>query len=124
MNTKAAGLKRSATSYIIGFALSVALTLIAYIFVNAHVSSAHHDFSHRFLIGFVMLLATIQLIVQLVFFLHLDREPRPYWNLQVLAFAAGVIAIVVIGSIWIMNNLNYRMMPSEVNQYMRSQDSL
>ena len=124
MNPKATGMKRSMTSYIIGFVLSVALTLTAYLFVNAHVSSAHHDFPHHFLIGLVMLLATIQLIVQLVFFLHLDREPKPYWNLQVLLFAAGVIAIVVIGSIWIMNNLNYRMMPSEVNQYMRSQDSL
>lgn len=124
MSTNATGLKRSMKSYIVGFALSVALTLTAYLFVSAHVSSAHHDFSHHFLIGIVMLLASIQLIVQLVFFLHLDREPRPYWNLQVLLFAAGVIAIVVIGSIWIMSNLNYRMMPSEVNQYMRSQDSL
>lgn len=124
MSIKTTGIKRSMTSYIMGFVLSVALTLTAYVFVNAHVSSAHHDFSHHFLIGLVMLLATIQLIVQLVFFLHLDREPRPYWNLQVLLFAAGVIAIVVIGSIWIMSNLNYRMMPSEVNQYMRSQDSL
>lgn len=124
MSTNTTGLTRSIKSYIVGFALSVALTLTAYLFVNAHVASAHHDFSHHFLIGIVMLLASIQLIVQLVFFLHLDREPRPYWNLQVLLFAAGVIAIVVIGSLWIMNNLNYRMMPSEVNQYMRSQDSL
>jgi cytochrome o ubiquinol oxidase subunit IV len=122
MNTEA--VQRSMRSYVIGFVLSIALTLVAYFFVNAHVTTGHHDFSHHFLIGLIMLLASIQLIVQLVFFLHLDREPRPYWNLQVMLFAAGVIAIVVIGSIWIMSNLNYRMMPSEVNRYMRSQDSL
>jgi len=69
-------------------------------------------------------LATIQLFVQLIFFLHLDREPKPFWNLQVLMFAAGVIVIIVVGSIWIMNNLNYNMMPSDVNNYLRSQDSL
>jgi len=124
MNPKAAGLKRSMMSYITGFALSVALTLIAYFFVNAHTTATGPDFSKHFIVGLVMILATIQLVVQLVFFLHLDREPRPFWNLQVLLFAAGVIGIVVIGSIWIMSNLNYNMMPSEVNDYMKSQDSL
>jgi hypothetical protein len=37
-----------------------------------------------------------------------------------------VLLIIVIGSLWIMSNLNYRMMgsPSQVNQYIQSQDGL
>ncbi len=114
----------SIASYCTGFALSIMLTVVAYLFVNAHVNSGHEAFSHHFLIGLVMALASIQLIVQLVFFLHLDSESKPHWNLQALIFAAGVIGIIVIGSIWIMSNLNYRMTPSEMNKYLKSQDSL
>jgi cytochrome o ubiquinol oxidase operon protein cyoD len=52
-------------------------------------------------------LAIIQLFVQLTFFLHLDRESKPWWNNTAFAFAVIVVVILVGGSIWIMANLNY-----------------
>jgi cytochrome o ubiquinol oxidase subunit IV len=59
-----------------------------------------------------------------VFFLHLGRETRPRWKLAVFLFMLGVILILVFGSLWIMTNLNYRMMPKQMVQYMNSQAGL
>jgi heme/copper-type cytochrome/quinol oxidase subunit 4 len=59
-------------------------------------------------------LALTQLFVQLTFFLHLDRESKPWWNNIVLAFAVTCVFIIVGGSIWIMSNLNYHHGPQDV----------
>jgi len=105
-------------SYIVGFGLSLALTLGAYLLVSQHVNGQHLFLTHRFLISVVLVLAMIQLIVQLVFFLHLGREEKPRWNLRVLLFAVLVVTILVVGSLWIMAHLNYNMQlnkPSETD---------
>ena len=39
-------------------------------------------------------------------------------------FMLGIVLIIVGGSVWIMNNLNYRMTPQQMEQYLKSQDSL
>lgn len=116
---------RSLHSYIAGFLLSIILTLVAYGFVQSHISNNHTVFSHSFLIGIIFVLAIMQLVVQLVFFLHLGRKGQG-WNLGLLGFAAVVVLILVIGSLWIMSNLNYHMKytPKELHQYLKNQDSL
>jgi cytochrome o ubiquinol oxidase operon protein cyoD len=74
--------------------------------------------------GALLFLALTQLFVQLLFFLHLDRESKPFWNLQVAILAAGVVLILVIGSIWIMNNLNYHMnTPQQIQKYIKDQEN-
>ena len=105
----------SLKSYTIGFVWSLGLTLIAYALV------VHHSFSNRLLIAAVVGLALIQFIFQMVFFLHLGRETKPRWRLFVFLFMVMVVAILVFGSLWIMNNLNYRMTPNQVNSYMNNQ---
>lgn len=97
----------SLRSYIIGFGLSIVLTLVAYILV------ANEMLSGRGLVAVIIGLALIQLFVQLFFFLHLGKEGRPRWNLTSLLFAALVVVIVVIGSLWIMYNLDYHSMDSD-----------
>lgn len=105
-------------SYSLGFGLSVILTLVAYLVVKDHVDSHHQAFSHKFLVPYLLGLAVIQLLVQLIFFLHLARESKPRWNLVVLVFAVMVVGIVVGGSIWIMDNLNYNTMsPSQTDNH-------
>lgn len=113
-------------TYSLGFIFSIALTLTAYTLVEVHVRYAHEVLSHRFLIPMILALAVVQLFVQLVFFLHLDRESKPRWNLMIAGLAALVVLIVVIGSLWIMSNLNYRMMssPAEIDKYLQSQGNL
>lgn len=118
-----AGSKRA---YIAGFALSVALTLIAFALVKTHVDHQHGYPSDNFMMVSLLALAVLQLFVQMVFFLHIRRGSKPRWNAWAFAFAAVVVAILVIGSLWIMSNLNYRMMysPSQINQYLKEQDRL
>lgn len=102
--------------YVAGFVTSVLLTLTAFYLVYQHKHSAAPIFSHKYLMGALVFLALVQLFVQLIFFLHLDRESSPFWNLQIAILAAGTVLIVVIGSIWIMNNLNYNMMERSPQQ--------
>ena len=125
INETGAGRGMLAT-YVTGFVLSLLLTGVAYTLVWEHVHSRHETLSHHFLIPAVLGLAILQLVVQLVFFLHMSRESKPRWNALMFSFAVLIVFIVVAGSVWIMNSLNYRMMssPEEVNKYMQSQDSL
>ena len=106
-------------SYIIGFILSVALTLLAYYPVWLHVTSYHMMFSHELITWFVVILAFIQLIVQLLFFLHLGQESKPRWKLAVLISFLGIVLIVVVASIWIMQHLNYNMNLIQLNKVMK-----
>jgi cytochrome o ubiquinol oxidase operon protein cyoD len=102
-------------SYVIGFVSSVALTLTAYLLV------VHRSLSHKLLISVIVALALAQFAVQLLFFLHLGRETKPRWKLFVFLFMVMVVLILVFGSLWIMNNLNYRMTPEQINTYMNNQ---
>lgn len=94
----------SLKSYIIGFVLSLLLTFIAFFLVTEKWLTTWHTTL------ILSALAIVQAFVQLVFFLHLGQEKSPYWNLQTFLFMLGVLAIIVLGSLWIMYNLDYHMM--------------
>lgn len=112
MNTRHSGNHPSLTTYVTGFVLSVLLTLAAYFsVVNDAVTGGA-------LVAVIVGLAIAQLLVQLVFFLHLGRESRPRLNLMMFSFMLIVVGIVVIGSLWIMHNLDYNMMPKDMEDHM------
>ncbi|MBX4186800.1 MAG: cytochrome o ubiquinol oxidase subunit IV [Candidatus Doudnabacteria bacterium] len=94
-------------NYIYGFILSILLTLTAYFIVVEHLLQG------RVLVFTILALAIIQLWVQAIFFLHLDQESGPRWNLSMFLGTLLLILVVVGGSLWIMNHLNYNMMPSD-----------
>jgi cytochrome o ubiquinol oxidase subunit IV len=111
-------LRRTLINYVSGFVLSILLTLGAYVAVT------HHTFLGGVLIAVIIGLAIVQVLVQLFFFLHLGQETRPRWKLIVLLFMLAILGILVFGSLWIMQNLNYHMMsPQETNTYMINQNS-
>ena len=56
-------------------------------------------------------LAIAQMGVHLVFFLHITTGPDNTNNVLALAFGVLIVSLVVIGSLWIMANLNDAMMP-------------
>jgi cytochrome o ubiquinol oxidase operon protein cyoD len=96
-------------SYITGFILSIVLTLAAYFLVITH-----------FLMGNILLaailgLAIVQLIVQVIYFLHISKEEKPHWNLIFLGSFISIIALIVVASLWIMAHLNYNMSPTQMN---------
>lgn len=90
-------------SYTIGFIISLILTFGAYFLVTEKWLSSMTTAL------ILAALALIQALVQLVFFLHLGQEKKPYWNLQNFLFMLGVLVIIVVGTLWIMHNLDYQM---------------
>jgi cytochrome o ubiquinol oxidase subunit IV len=58
----------------------------------------------------IAVLAVVQVVVHLRYFLHIDLESTPRANLLALAFAAVLVFLMVGGTLWIMLDLNARMM--------------
>ncbi len=106
-------------SYTAGFVLSLILTLGAYLAVQKN--TAHPFISNSALLATIIVLAMVQLIIQLIFFLHLHIESGPRWNLAIFLSTISIIVIIVIGSLWIMNHLNYNMTPEQINNYLIDQ---
>lgn len=99
-------------AYVIGFSLSVYLTIVAYLLVTKHL------FDGRLLIALIIGLAVLQFVVQVYYFLHLGQETRPRWKLVSFIFMIGTVGILVFGSLWIMSNLDYHhgQAPAETDQ--------
>ena len=92
-------------SYVIGFILSLVFTFIPYYLVVNHV------FSGLALLAVILGIGVIQMIIQVVFFLHLGREKKPHWQLIFLVSTVSIIIFVVGASLWIMHHLHYNMTP-------------
>jgi cytochrome o ubiquinol oxidase operon protein cyoD len=107
-------------SYLTGFLSSLVLTLIAFGLAELHIQSEHSVISHGILFPAILGLALIQLIIQLVFFLHLHKESGPRWNLAIFLSTITLVLLVIVGSLWIMAHLNYNMTPSEMLQYIEN----
>lgn len=94
----------SVKTYMTGFILSIILTAIPFWMVMIGTAS------HAVILGVVLVSAVVQILVHLVCFLHMNTSSEERWNLVAFAFTALIIAILVVGSIWIMWNLNQNMM--------------
>ena len=65
-------------------------------------------------------LAVAQMGVHLVFFLHIGTDADHTNNVLALAFGVLIVALVVAGSLWIMDHLNVNMVsPSAVMEMQR-----
>ncbi|HSX28594.1 MAG TPA: cytochrome o ubiquinol oxidase subunit IV [Candidatus Saccharimonadales bacterium] len=118
-HVQSSGRKHLLSSYIVGFVLSIALTVIAYT-----MATHHQTLNHTFVIGALASLAFAQFVAQLVFFLHVGTEQKARWKLVVLVTMIVVVGILVVGSLWIMSNLDHHMSTDQINTYMRNQDGL
>lgn len=110
----------SVRSYVIGFVSSIVLTLVAYAIATNGSVSAH------LAIALIAVLAAAQCAIQLIIFLHLGQEFKPRWKLAAFTLMLAIVVIIVGGSWWIMDNLNYRMMrsPAQEQEYVKGQDGL
>jgi cytochrome o ubiquinol oxidase subunit IV len=90
-------------SYATGFILSIVLTIIAFGIVMSGIQSPP-------IVLFTIIVAAIaQILVHLHYFLHLRTSSDAYWNAMALIFTVLIMALFIGGSLWIMYNLNYRM---------------
>lgn len=93
-------------SYGIGLAASFLLTVASFYLVIARL------LADSLLIYTLIGLAITQAIVQLLFFLHIGQaEAKPRWESLTFCFTLLILLIIVIGSLWVMHDLNDRMMP-------------
>ncbi len=98
---------KSLAARIIGFIASLIFTVTAFLIV------LHPDFFHlsvRIDLIFILILALLQFIAQSICFLNVWGEKGPRWNFVLFLSTLTMILIIVIGTIWIMNHLDYHMM--------------
>ncbi len=105
-------------SYTIGYVLSALLT------VSIYWITVMKLWNMTTLAVVALVAAALQMIVQSRFFLHLKSGEGYRWKLISYVFTWIMLLIVVIGSLWVMMNLNYnmRMSPSEMLQSIQSQN--
>jgi cytochrome o ubiquinol oxidase operon protein cyoD len=100
----------SLKSYTIGFVLSVVLTAIPFWIVMGKV------FEKSSTTAFVVLaFAAVQIVVHMVYFLHMNTKSEGGWSMLALIFTIVIVAITLSGSIWVMYHLNTNMMPNMVD---------
>jgi cytochrome o ubiquinol oxidase operon protein cyoD len=90
-------------SYIIGLALAVLLTAASF-----YVAASHLVWGPAIPMALVTL-AVAQMGIHLVFFLHITTGPDNTNNVLALAFGVLIVALILGGSVWIMDHLNYNM---------------
>jgi len=100
-------------SYLIGLGYAVALTLSSFWAASTHAVYAP---AVPVLLG---VLAIAQMGVHLAFFLQISSAPDQANNFFALIFGVFISALVIIGSITIMSNLNHSMM--SMDQLMQMQ---
>lgn len=92
--------------YLIGFALSVVLTAIPFWLVMGEVS-----WNKQVIAFTIMAFAAVQMIVHMVFFLHMTPKSEDGWTLTSLVFTLILVVITLAGSLWVMYHLDTNMMP-------------
>lgn len=100
-------MNRELSQRVIGFVASLILTLAAYLII---MKPDYFSLDNKTAVIFILTLALIQSIVQLVFFINVWKEKGTLWNLIIFISTISIIFIVIFFSIWIMNHLNYNMM--------------
>ena len=100
-------------SYLIGFVLSVLLTAIPFAVVMT--GALPNWAAIAVVVGF----AVVQIVVQMIYFLHMSPKSEGGWNLLALLFTLIIVVIVLSGSLWVMHHLNSNMMPVHDMEAMR-----
>jgi len=95
--------------YVTGFILSVILTLLAF---GAVMLGWMDSWSLSLKVAYFVGLAIIQIAVQMMFFLHLGEGPDAKWNIISVWFTVFCVFIIIYGTWWTMQHLNYQVMGS------------
>ncbi|WP_134679084.1 cytochrome o ubiquinol oxidase subunit IV [Paracoccus ravus] len=93
-------------SYMTGFVLAVILTVIPF----GVVMGGGFD-SRLMTVGLVVLCAIAQVLVHMIYFLHMNSSAEEGWTLLSALFTIVIVGIMIAGSLWVMFHLNTNMMP-------------
>jgi cytochrome o ubiquinol oxidase operon protein cyoD len=92
-------------TYAVGFALAAGLTIASFALASGR------WLTPTSLIAALVVLAIAQMIVHLIFFLHITTAPAQKTNILALLLTLLIISLVVVGSLWIMAQLSSHMVP-------------
>lgn len=95
----------SRRGYWTGFLLSAVLTAIPFALAMTGIIA-----DARVTAGLIMAAAAMQIVVHMVYFLHMNTHSESGWTFLALVFTAIVVVIVIAGSLWVMYNMNTNMM--------------
>ena len=101
------GYHATVKGYLIGFLLSVVLTAIPFWLVMGKVLPP------QFTGITILVFAAVQMVVHMVYFLHLNGKVEGGWSLLALLFTGILVVIMLAGSVWVMYHMNTNMMPME-----------
>ncbi|MFC3338361.1 cytochrome o ubiquinol oxidase subunit IV [Paracandidimonas soli] len=96
--------------YMTGFILAVILTVIPFWLVMGNVLESSGQ-TALIILG----LGAVQMIVHIVYFLHMNPRAEGGWNMLALIFTIIVVLIALVGSLWVMYHLNTNMMPDMIH---------
>jgi cytochrome o ubiquinol oxidase operon protein cyoD len=96
---------RRVRGYLIGFALAILLSVVSF-----YIARSTLVWAPSIPIA-LSVLAIAQMGVHLVFFLHITTAPDNTNTVLAVAFGVLIVALVIGGSLWIMDHLNQNMMP-------------
>ncbi|KRQ13277.1 cytochrome o ubiquinol oxidase subunit IV [Bradyrhizobium sp. DASA03076] len=94
------------SGYMLGFVLSVALTAIPFWLVMSGTLP-----SKQITALVIMAFAVVQIVVHMIYFLHMSPKSENGWSMMALIFTIVMVVIALSGSLWVMNHLNSNMMP-------------
>ena len=95
----------SRKGYWIGFALSAVLTAIPFWLVM------DRPLTDQATALLIMAFAAVQMVVHMIFFMHMNRRAEGGWSIMALLFTVVIVAIALAGSLWVMYHMNQNMMP-------------
>jgi cytochrome o ubiquinol oxidase subunit IV len=100
------GTQGSFRSYMTGFVLSVILTAVPFWLVMGNVLNDTRTTS-----VVIMVLAAAQILVHMIYFLHMNTRSEGGWTFLALMFTLILVVVTLVGSIWVMYHLDQNMMP-------------
>lgn len=103
----------SLRSYLTGFGLSVVLTAIPFWLVMSGVLDSRQATALT-----IMVFAAAQIVVHMIFFLHMSADSENGWTMMALIFTLVIVGITLSGSLWVMYHLNVNMMPGHAMSHM------
>ena len=100
--------------YMTGFVLAVILTAIPFFLLMARPIE-----SPGYTAAIVLVCAFAQILVHMVFFLHMTPKAEDGWLLLSTIFTIVFLVVTLAGSIWVVFHLNRNMMPMPDGELMQ-----
>ena len=64
----------------------------------------------------VLAFAAVQIVVHMIYFLHMNAKSEHGWTMLALIFTVVVVVITLSGSLWVMYHMNHNMIPGMMNE--------